>query len=179
MDDDRKIYGLIAEFEKPEELLAAIRKVREFGYRRIDAYAPYPLEGLSEALGLAPSPIPFIVLGGALSGAFAGFLMQTYATVIAYPLNIGGRPLFSWPAYIPITFELMILLGAFAAVLSIFVLNGLPQPYHPVFNVPEFRRATIDRFYLSIEQRDRNFDLQSTRALLQSLGPTSVSEVEL
>jgi len=177
--DDRKLYGLIAEFEKPDELLAAVQKTREFGYRRIDAYAPYPLQGLSEALGLAPSPVPFFVLAGAVAGAVGGYAMQYFATVIDYPLNIGGRPLHSWPTYIPITFEVMILLGAFAAVISVFVLNGLPQPYHPVFNVPEFKRATIDRFYLSIEKRDPNFDLQSTRAFLQRLGATQVSEVEL
>jgi hypothetical protein len=177
--DDRKLYGLIAEFEKPDELLAAVQKVREFGYRRIDAYAPYPLQGLSEALGLAPSPVPFFVLAGVVGGAVGGYAMQYFATVIDYPLNIGGRPLHSWPTYIPITFEVMILLGALAAVFSVFVLNGLPQPYHPVFNVPEFKRATIDRFYLSIEKRDPNFDLQSTRAFLQRLGATQVSEVEL
>jgi len=177
--DDRKLYGLIAEFEKPDELLAAVQKAREFGYRRIDAYAPYPLQGLSEALGLPPSPVPFFVLAGAVAGAVGAYAMQYFATVIDYPLNIGGRPLHSWPTYIPITFEVMILLGAFAAVISVFVLNGLPQPYHPVFNVPEFKRATIDRFYLSIEKRDPNFDLQSTRAFLHRLGATQVSEVEL
>jgi hypothetical protein len=175
--ENRRIYGLMAEFDTPEALLAAVRKARAEGYRRIDAYSPFPVEGLSEAMALPASPIPWIMLGGAIVGALTGFFMQEIATTQMLTLNIGGRPLNSWPAYIPITFELMILFGAFSGLFGLFFLDGLPQPYHPVFNVPEFIHVTSDRFYLSIEGRDLKFDRVSTRQFLQGLGSHQISEV--
>jgi hypothetical protein len=147
------------------------------GYRRIEAYTPFPIEGLSDALALPPSPIPWIILGGAIAGAVTGFAMQVIATTIALTVNVGGRPSFSWPAYIPITFEMMVLFGALSGLLGLFFLDGLPQPYHPVFNVPGFERASNDRYFLAVEGRDLLFDRNTTRQLMQSLGSVQVSEI--
>jgi hypothetical protein len=175
----RKIYGLLAKFETPEDLISAADRVRRAGFRRFDTYTPYPVEGLSQAMGLRGSPIPFLVLGGAVTGGVAAFAMQVYATMIAYPQNIGGRPLFSWPAYIPITFETTILFGALAGVLGLFALARFPQPYHPVFNSEDFRaHASTDAFYLGIEAADPEFDLQGTSRMLTDLGSTLVTELE-
>lgn len=179
MDTEQKqIYGLMAEFEEPEKLQWAARRTYAAGYRKIDAYSPFPIEGLAENMGRGRTWISLLVLGGGLSGAVGGFLMQWYATVISYPLNVGGKPLNAWPAYIPITFELTILLAAFAAFGSIIVLNGLPQPYHPVFNVPEFEKASRDGFFLAIESADPKFDRQKTEQFLANLGATKISEIE-
>jgi hypothetical protein len=175
--ENRRIYGLLAEFENPDDLLAAVQKTRTEGYRRIDAYTPFPIEGLSDAMALPPSPIPWIILSGAVVGALIGYFMQVIATTVALTLNIGGRPLNSWLAYIPITFEMMILFGAFSGLFGVFFLDGLPQPYHPVFNVAGFERATSDRYFLAIEGRDLKFDRISTRQFLQGLGSIRVSEV--
>ncbi|HEY3343301.1 MAG TPA: DUF3341 domain-containing protein [Anaerolineaceae bacterium] len=175
--ENRRLYGLLAEFETPDDLLAAVRKARAEGYRRIDAYTPFPVEGLSEAMALPSSPIPWIMLAGAVAGLLIGYFMQVIATTQMLTLNIGGRPLNSWPAYIPIAFETMVLFGAFSGLFGLFFLDGLPQPYHPVFNVPEFVRATSDRFYLGIEGRDLKFDRISTRQFLQGLGSHQISEV--
>lgn len=174
-----RVYGLIAEFDEPEKVLAATRAAYEAGYREMDAYSPFPVEGLDEALGPRPGwRLPLIVLGGGVTGAVVGYGMQVIATVIDYPINAGGRPLNSWPLYIPITFELTILFAAFAAVLGMFALNGLPQPYHPVFNAPNFELASRSHFFLAIEAKDPLFDLQQTRRFLESLGPTSVNVYE-
>jgi hypothetical protein len=174
-----KLYGYLAKFSSPEKLVEAAKKVTQAGYRRIDAHTPFPIEGLDEALKLKSSPLPFVILGGGILGALGGFLMQYYATVIAYPLNIGGRPLNSWPAYIPITFELTILLAAGAGVLGLFLVTGFPQPYHPVFNVEDFQQhGAQDSFYLSVEARDPKFDLAGTRKFLEDLGADPVSEIE-
>jgi hypothetical protein len=172
-----RIYGLMAEFDNPEDLLAAAQRAYEAGYRRMDAYSPFPVEGLAEALGMRQTRLPLVVLGGGIIGAAAGYFMQYYASVIAYPMNVGGRPLHSWPAFIPITFELSILVAAFAAVLGMFALNGLPMPYHPVFNVPSFELATRTHFFLAIEATDPLFDLERTRAFLESLEPGEVTEI--
>jgi hypothetical protein len=179
-DQEKKhrFYGLIAEFDTPEELLTASEQAYAEGYRAIDAYTPYPVEGLTEALGMRPSRLPLIVLAGGVLGAIVGYGLQYYASVIDYPINVGGRPLHSWPAFIPITFELSILFAAFAAVLGMFALNGLPQPYHPVFNAPNFELATRSHFFLAIEARDPKFDLDQTRRFLESLGPNSVNTIE-
>jgi len=171
------IYGLMAEFDTPGELVDATHKAREAGYRRMDAYSPYPIEELAEALHFHDRRLPLIVLGGALAGGLGGYLMQYYAAVISYPLNIGGRPLHSWPSFIPVTFELTILVAAFAAVLGMLALNHLPMPYHPVFNVPEFAGASRNRFFLCIEARDPKFDFDLTAAFLESLSPREVHEV--
>jgi hypothetical protein len=172
------MYGLMAEFDRPEDLISATERAYEEGYRVMDAYTPFPVEGLTEALHMPSSKLPLIVLGGGLLGAAVGYGMQYYASVIDYPLNVGGRPLHSWPLFVPITFELAILFAAFAAVLGMFALNGLPQPYHPVFNVPEFEMASRSHFFLAIEARDPKFHHDETRVFMESLGANRVSSIE-
>ncbi len=171
------IYGVMGEFATPEELIHAVEKVREAGYRRLDAYAPFPVEGLSEALGLKRNLVPFITLLGGLTGGLGGFYLQYWASAITYPLDIGGRPLNSWPAFIPVTFELTVLGAALSAVFGMLALNGLPQPNHPVFNVPRFTHASSDRFFVCIESRDPKFHLADTSRFLHSLHAHHVSEV--
>jgi len=173
-----QLHGLMAEFEEHEELLKATRKAYAEGYRRMDAYSPFPVEGLAEALGRRGTLVPLIVLLGGITGGLGGFLMQDYALAIDYPLNIGGRPLHSWPPFIPITFELTVLTAAFCALIGMLAMNKLPQPYHPVFNVPEFSRASQDRFFLCIEAEDPKFDRSATRRFLEKLGANQVMEVE-
>jgi hypothetical protein len=171
------IYGVMGEFSTPEELIHAVEKVREAGYRRLDAYAPFPVEGLSEALGLKRNMVPAICLIGGLTGGLGGFFFQYWVNVIAYPLNIGGRPFNSWPAFIPVTFELTILGAALSAVFGMLALNGLPQPHHPVFNVHRFSHASADRFFLCIESRDPKFHLADTARILQEVHAHHVTEV--
>ena len=179
MAADAGLYGLMAEFRSPTAVVAAARRAREAGYRRMDAYTPFPIEELAEALGWRTrGRLPRLVLVGGLGGAVAGYLMQYYAAVIAYPVNVGGRPLHSWPSFIPITFETGILGAALAAVLGMLALNGLPRPYHPVFNAPNFALASTDRFFLCIESADPLFDTERTRSFLQGMGPAEVSDVE-
>jgi hypothetical protein len=168
----------MAEFDEPERFLGAIRRARAAGYRRMDAYSPNPIEGLSEAMELRDNSVPLVVLAGGLSGALFGFLFQYYANGLDYPINVGGRPLFSWVSFIPITFELAVLGASLCALLyGIIGSNGLPSPYHPVFNVPEFARASRDRFFLCIEACDPDFDGENTRRFLQDLGPLGVYDV--
>ena len=172
-------HGLMAEFDSPGAILAAAGAAREAGYTRCDAYSPFPVEGLDGALGVRPTRLPLLVLIGGACGCVGGFFMQYYAAVIAYPLNIGGRPLNSWPSFIPITFELTILCAGLTAVVGMLALNGLPKPYHPVFNVPAFERATQDGFFLCIEATDPKFDDAATRQFLERLGPKGVHVVPL
>lgn len=172
-----EIYGIAAEFLTPEELVAAARRVRASGYRRADAYSPFPVHGLAEALGFPRTRVPLITLIGGLMGATFGFFMLWYANRIAYPWNVGGRPMNSWPAFIPITFELGVLGASLSAVLGMFMLNGLPMPYHPMFNHPGFHLASQERFFLVIEKSDPKFDLTATRELLEAMKPVSVAEV--
>jgi hypothetical protein len=171
------IHGLMAEFENPGQLLAAVRRATAAGYRDMDAYTPYPVEGLAAELGLYRSRVPFIVLVGGIVGCFVGYLMQYYAMAVDYPMNVGGRPYNSWPMFIPITFEVTVLVAAFAALIGMLALNGLPMPYHPVFNVPRFVLASRDRFFFCIEATDPKFDRQATRDFLAGLGPREVVEV--
>jgi len=171
------VYGLMAEFKSPEELLEAAQKTSDAGYRRIDAFTPLPIEGLADAVGFHRTILPTIVLIGGITGGLTGFGMQYYANVIGFPLNIGGKPWDSWPAWIPITFEMTILFAALTTVFGLLALNGLPTPYHPVFNVPEFELASRDRFFLCIKARDRKFDLIQTKDFLTGLNPRKVSEI--
>jgi len=171
-------YGLMAEFEKPEELLEATRQTFSTGYRKIDAYSPMPIHGLAQALGFEQTRLPFLVFAGGVMGAIVGYGLCYWVSVIAYPLNVGGRPFHSGPAFIPVTFEITILFAALAAVFGMIIANGLPMPYHPVFNVPGFSRASQDRFFLCIEAEDPQFDQDGTRRFLESLNPHEVSEID-
>lgn len=172
------LYGLIAEFDDPEALLAAAEKTRDAGYKKFEAYTPMPIHGLDEAVGYRGTRLPWVIFGAGLTGAIGMFTLQTWINLVAYPLNIGGRPLFSWPAFIPATFEGMVLLSAFAAVFGMIAACGLPRPYHPVFNAPNFERASVDRFFLCIEAADPKFELKRTRQFLESLEPLAVSTVD-
>jgi hypothetical protein len=173
-----RLYGLLAEFDAPEDLVTAAERAYADGYRRLDAYTPFPVHGLAEAVGFHTNRLPLLVLIGGILGAGAGFFSQYWAAVIDYPLNVGGRPFNSWPAFVPITFEVTILVAALTAVLGMLALNGLPQPYHPVFNAPRFALATRDRFFLCIEAADPRFDPEATRKFLEGLGAKEVTDVE-
>lgn len=172
------LYGIMAEFEHPEELVEAARQARAAGYRRMDAYTPFPIHDLPEAVGFTRTRLPLLVFIGGLTGGLIGYLMQYHASVLAYPLNVGGRPMHSWPAFIPVTFEMTVLVAALTAVLGMLALNGLPQPYHPVFNVPKFALASRDRFFLVIEARDPKFDQGRVREFLTTLKPHEVFDIE-
>jgi hypothetical protein len=171
------IWGLMAEFEGPTEVVEAARRVHEAGYKKVDAYSPYPIEELAEALGHHHSWLPLLVLIGGITGCIAGYALQFWSATIAYPMNIGGRPLNSWPQFIPVTFETTVLGAALTCFIGMWALNKLPMPYHPVFNVPAFERASRDRFFLCIEATDPRFDAHETRAFLESLHPLGVSDV--
>ena len=171
------LYGVIAEFNDPQTLLDAALAVQEKGYTHTDAFSPFPIHGLAQAVGFHKSHLSKIVLGMGLMGGAGGFFMQWYANVVAYPLNIGGKPLNSWPAWIPITFETAILMAAFGAVFGMLALNGLPMPYHPVFNVRRFDSASRDKFFLVIQARDPKFRHEETRTFLGTLGPREVTDV--
>jgi len=176
---DPRTYGLIAEFDTVNEAIAAAHKVYGAGYRKIDAYSPFPVEELSEAIGFHHTRLPVIVLIGGILGGLGGFFMQYYLSVWEYPINVGGKPFNSWPAFIPITFEMTILCAALAAIFGMLALNKLPQPYHPVFNAPNFALATRDHFFLVIEANDARFNHDEVVQFMKSLGPTEVSDVEV
>lgn len=171
------IYGLLAEFTSPEAVIAASKAASAAGYDKIQAYSPFPIEGLHEALGKGQTRLPWLVFLGGLAGGAAGFALQYWVCVIEYPLNIGGRPYFSWPAFIPVTFETTVLGAALTAVLGMLGLCGLPMPYHPLFSVPEFGLASRNRFFLCIESRDKLFELERTREFLLGLQPEGVTVV--
>ncbi len=171
------IYGLLAEFDDPDKLLDAARAAHKAGYKKMDGYTPFPIHGLAAALGLRQTRLPLIVLAGGIIGCVGGFFMQYFASVIHYPMNIGGRPFNSWPSFIIITFETTILCAGLSAVLGMLALNGLPQPYHPLFNVANFELASRTHFFLCIEAIDRKFDLTQTAEFLKSLNPGSITIV--
>ena len=171
------LYGLMAEFETPAALVAATEKARLAGYRNMDAYSPIPIEELNEALGLRRTRLPKLVFIGGVLGALGGYGLEYFSAALAYPVNVGGRPFHSWPQFIPVTFETTVLGAALTAFVGMWALNKLPQPYHPVFNVPAFARASTDRFFLCIETTDPSFKLDETRRFLEGLHPLGVSEV--
>jgi hypothetical protein len=174
----RKIYGAIAEFDTPEGLLAAAAKMRERGFRKMDACTPFPVHGINEALGIRRSPLGWIVLGAGAVGLGGAVLLQWWTGAINYPLVIGGKPLFALQPSVPIVFELTVLLAAFAAVGGMLALNGLPRLYHPLFNHERFRRVTDDSFVLAVEAADAKFHLEETLTLLRALGAEQASLVE-
>src|SRR5689334_19910808 len=174
----RRIYGLMAEFDDAEALVRAARRAFDAGFRKMDAYTPFPVEGLAEAIGFHRTRVPLIVLIGGIIGCIGGYYLQYWVAVIDYPINVGGRPLNSWPSFVPVTFELTILIAALFAFFSVLALNGLPMPYHPVFNVERFELASRNRFFLCIEARDVKFDGDATHRFLESLKPDGIYEVE-
>ncbi len=171
------IYGMIAEFDSATNLVAAAHRTHEAGYTKIDAYSPFPVEGLAEAIGFHRNEVPLVVLIGGLLGGLSAYAMQYWISAVSYPINVGGKPYHSWPAFIVVTFEMTILFAGISAVLGMLALNGLPMPYHPVFNVPRFAFATKDRFFLIVFSSDPKYDPTETRRFLESLGPKSISEV--
>ncbi len=170
------VYGLLVEFEHPEELLEACKKVKAAGYEKIDAYSPFAVHGVAEAIG-ATTVLPWIIFGGGLTGGLTGFGMQVFASAYHYKLNVAGKPLISWPSFFPITFELTILCAAASAVFGMLILNGLPRLHNPLFNVPEFNGASQDRYFLCIEAKDPMFDLDQTSRFLEGLSPKTITEV--
>jgi hypothetical protein len=170
-------FGLMAEFTTPSALVAAATKARLAGYRKMDAYSPIPVEALNEALGLKRSRLPLLVLLGGIGGGIGGFTLQAWASALAYPMNVGSRPLVSWPQFIPVTFETTVLGAALTCFVGMWALNKLPQPYHPVFNVPAFARASTDRFFLVIESADPRYSGDGTRRFLEDLHPVGVYDV--
>lgn len=172
-----RLFGLLAEFDSTTAIVDAARRARGAGFTRIDAYSPFPIHELDGALNLPRTKLPWLVFAGGIAGMLGGFALQYWTSVIDYPINIGGRPLASWPAFIVPSFEMTILFAALTAVVGMIALNGLPQPYHPVFNVPAFGNASGDRFFLSVEATDPKFDLVETRRFLESLRPLGVSDI--
>ncbi len=175
---DRNIYGILAEFDTPTQMVDPARKVRDAGYTKTDAFSPFPLHEIDEALGVKRSILPFLVLGGGLTGLLTGLALTTFVHVYEYPIIVGGRPFFSLTSFSPPMFELTILFAAFTAVFGMLLLNGLPQPYHPVFNVPRFALATREKFFLLIETKDPKFDYEKTRSFMESLNPQEVFDVD-
>jgi len=171
------VYGMTAEFDTPEALMDAAEAARLAGYRKMDAYSPFPIHGLSEAIGFRSVAVPYIVFFGGLIGTFTGFTLEWYTQVIDYPLNVGGKPFDSLPAFIPVSYEMTILFASLSAVFGMFALNKLPQPYHSIFNAQNFARASQDRFFLAIEAADKQYDAEATRAFLMEQNPLNVAEV--
>jgi len=171
------VHGIVAEFDDPDALVAAVKRTREAGYRKFDAYSPFPIHGLAEAMDFNDIRIPWMAFFGGLTGCLLGLGFQTFVAVVDYPWNVGGKPLFSWPQFIPITFEATVLCTGLCTFVTKFALNGMPRPYHPMFNARNFERATQDRFFLCIESRDVQFDTVATSAFLTGLGSLDVSEV--
>jgi hypothetical protein len=177
-EEESTLFGLMAEFETPDDLLVAAKATFAAGYRKIDGYSPLPVHGLGDAIGFPRTRLPWLVFCFGILGGICGYGLCYWVSVIEYPMNIAGKPLHSGPMFIPVTFELTILFAALSSAFGMFIANGLPQPYHPVFNVENFARASQDRFFLSIEADDPQFDLDKTRDFLNGLNPHEVAEVE-
>ncbi len=175
---DRNVYGLLAEFDTPTQMVDAARRVRDAGYTKTDAFSPFPIHEIDEALGVKRSILPFLVLGGGITGLLTGLGLTTFVHVFEYPIIVGGRPFFSLTSFIVPMFELTILFSAFVAVFGMLLLNGLPQPYHPVFNVPRFALATREKFFLLIETKDPQFDYEATRSFMEGLNAQEVFDVD-
>ena len=175
---EKNLYGLMAEFDTPTEVVDAARKVREAGYTKTDAFSPFPIHEMDEALGIRRSILPYLVFGGGVAGLLLGIGLQIYVHYIDYPLNVGGRPYISIPSFVPPAYELTILAAGFTAVFGMLFLNGLPRPYHPVFNVPRFALATREKFFLVIESTDPKFEYADTKSFMESLQPQEVFDVE-
>lgn len=173
-----ELYGIMAEFREPEQLVAAAQAAYNTGYRKMDAYSPYQVEGLADAIGFHKTRVPLVFLLAGIAGGLTAYIMEWWSAAISYPLNVGGRPFHSWPAFVPITFELTILFSAVIGFIGMFAMNGLPRPYHPVFNAPDFKLASQTRFFLCIEAEDHAFNASEVSAFLHSLGAMQVSEVE-
>jgi hypothetical protein len=171
------LHGLLAEFDRPETLILAVKKARREGFRKMDAYTPMAVREIAEELGTSHRWVAFFYLAGGIIGGLSGFFLQIWAAVWSYPIIVGGKPMNSWPSFIPITFELTVLGSGVIGTLGMLALNGLPRPYHPVFNVPSFGLASRDRFFLAIEATDPLFDREATRRFLLSLGPREVSDI--
>ena len=177
MIPENPTYGLMAEFDSAQALLDAAHKTHEAGYKKMDAYSPFPIEGLAEAIGFHKNRVALVVLIGALTGGISAFALQYWVAVITYPTNIGGRPYLSWPSFIIVTFELTILFGGISSAVGMIALNGLPMPYHPVFNVAEFAKASENKFFLVVESTDPKYDPAATRSFLNGLAPRMIAEV--
>ncbi len=175
---ESKLHGIMAEFDTPSDLVDAARKVRDAGYTKTDAFSPFPLHEIDEALGIKRSILPYLIFCGGITGLLAGLSLQYFVHVFDWPIIVGGRPHFSLPAFIPPAYELTILFSAFVAVFGMLFLNGLPAPYHPVFNVPRFALATREKFFLIIESKDEKYDYAETRSFMESLAPQEVFDVE-
>jgi hypothetical protein len=176
--EEPRVYAMVAEFENEHQLMAAAERTRLAGYRALDAYAPFPVHGLSEAIGFRDARVPWFIFTGGMLGALGGYTLQWYTAVVDYPLNVGGKPLNSLPAFFPVTFESTILAAALTAFFSVLITNKLPKPYHSIFNTPGFERASQDRFFLEVGATDPKYDSKETRAFLETLNPINVSEVE-
>jgi hypothetical protein len=175
--EEPAVYGIMAEFDDPDVLIEATQHAYDMGYRLMEAYTPFPVDGVAEALGFHRNRIPRMVFIGGLLGGLGGFFMQWFSAVVHYPINVGGRPFNSWPSFMPITFELTVLCAAFTAVLSMLAHNGLPRPHHPVFNVPNFVMASRNRFFLCLQARDPLFETESAMRLLEEYQPRTISVV--
>lgn len=174
---ETKVYGLVAEFDSGDKILAAARRATEEGYKKVEAYTPFPIHGMDEALKFKDARLAWMIFIAGIAGAIGGFMLQVWVSTVAYPMNVGGKPDISWPNFIPVTFECGVLFASLTAVFGMFALNGLPQPYHPIFNAKNFERASQDKFFLCIEATDSKFDPETTRDFLERLGADEVSEV--